>query len=122
MKTKSGNTHFSSIDNLYRLDGKVPNFIEIAENPDNVPPKLIRTVLEKKLAEANPSMGDKVQKGICGDTRINFLEEQTYLLYQDLMVYRGAAATQLKQVHVIHNEFQRKFFFGHTDYSCEVVR
>ena len=79
-------------------------------------------VLEDQLAQANPSMGDKVRDGICGDTRLNFLERETYALYRDMMVRRGTASSQLKPVRVIANEIQRRFFFSRTEYSCEVMR
>ena len=79
-------------------------------------------VLEDELAAANPSMGDKVKTGICGDTRLNFLETKTYALYRDMMVRKGTAPAQLKPVRVIANELQRRFFFGLTEYSCEVMR
>lgn len=97
-------------------------FMEIGENPNLVSPKEIRIVLEEKLAEANPSMGEKVRKGICGDTRLNFLEKESYALYRDMMIKRGAASSQLKPVRVIANEMQRKFFFRLTDYSAEVMK
>ena len=97
-------------------------FMEIDSRPDELPPKLIRHVLEQKLAEANPSMGDKVKAKICGDTRLNFLEDETYLLYHDMMVRRGAASSQIKPVHIIANNMQKKFFFSQTAYSSEIMK
>ena len=41
-----------------------------------------------------------------------FLQPETYLLYRDLMIHKGVAAAQLKPVHVIRSEFQRRFFFA----------
>ena len=79
-------------------------------------------MLEKNLAIANPSMGDKVKKGICGFTKLNFLEPETYMLYRDLMLAKGVASGQLKPVRVITNETQRKFFFGLTEYGVELVK
>lgn len=97
-------------------------FMEIGKHPAGLRPKEIRFVLEHKLAEANPSMGDKVKKGICGYTKINILEPQTYMLYRDLMISKGASAGQLKPVHIINNEIQRKFFFALTEYGYELVK
>lgn len=73
-------------------------------------------------AAANPSMGDKVRKGICGATKRNILEPQTYMLYRDLMLMEGVASGQLKSVRVITNEVQRKFFFGLTEYGVGLVK
>lgn len=97
-------------------------FMEIADIPEGIKPKEIRYALERNLAKANPSMGDKVKKGICGATKLNFLEQETYMLYRDLMLARGVASGQLKPVRVISNEVQRKFFFGLTEYSIESVK
>lgn len=97
-------------------------FMEIDNVPSDVRPKEIRYVLEQNLAAANPSMGDKVKRGICGATKLNILEPDTYMLYRDLMLSKGVASGQLKPVRVISNEMQRKFFFGLTDYSVELFR
>lgn len=97
-------------------------FMEVGKLPKGLKPKEIRYVLEQNLARANPSMGDKVRKGICGTTKLNFLEPETYMLYRDLMLTKGVASGQLKPVRVITNEVQRKFFFGLTEYGVEAVR
>lgn len=96
-------------------------FLEVAGMPADINPKIIRQYLEKNLAKANPSMGDKVKKGICESTRVNFLEPESYSLYMDLMIFKGTAPSQIKPVTVIHNEVQRKFFFAQTEYSSEVM-
>ena len=90
--------------------------------PEGLKLKEIRYVLEQNLAKANPSMGDKVKKGICGATKLNLLEPETYMLYRDLMLAKGVASGQLKPVRVIRNEMQRKFFFGLTEYGVEGIR
>ncbi len=97
-------------------------FMEIGKMPEGLKPKEIRFVLERELAKANPSMGDKVKREICGATKLNFLEEETYMLYRDLMLMKGVASGQLKPPHIIANEIQRKFFFGLTEYGVEVVK
>ena len=97
-------------------------FMEIGNMPEGLKLKEIRYVLEQNLAKANPSMGDKVKKGICGATKLNLLEPETYMLYRDLMLAKGVASGQLKPVRVIRNEMQRKFFFGLTEYGVEGIR
>lgn len=97
-------------------------FMEIDKMPEGLRPKEIRYVLEQNLAKANPSMGDKIKKGICGYTKLNILEPETYMLYRDLMLMKGVASGQLKPVRVITNEVQRKFFFGLTEYGIELVK
>lgn len=88
--------------------------LEFAKDNPGVPLETIRDTIEKHLAVMNPSMGDKVKTGICSPTKVEILQPETCLLYRDLMIMKGASAAQLKPVHVIKNEFQRKFFFKMT--------
>ena len=97
-------------------------FMEIESLPEGMKAKEIRFFLERNLAKANPSMGDKVAKGICAPTKLNILEPETYSLYRDLMIMKGIAPAQLKPVHIIRNELQRKFFFSQTEYGVELVK
>jgi len=113
---------YVSFSMLPDVDANPPRYvfyIEINKKPDNLTPKKIRYVLEQKLAEANPSMGDKVRRGICGATKINFLEAETYMLYRDISAFKGVSSTQVKPVTVITNETQRKFFNALTEYSID---
>lgn len=86
--------------------------MEIAKIPESLTKEALRDSLEENLAKANPSMGDKVKKGLCKPTEVLFLQPETYLLYRDLMLMKGYSVGQLKPVNVISNEMQRKFFFG----------
>ena len=97
-------------------------FMELGKMPEGLKAKEIRYVLEKELGKVNPSMGDKVKTGKCGATRLNILESETYMLYRELMLNKGVASGQLKPVHIITNELQRKFFFGLTEYSVELMK
>ena len=97
-------------------------FMELGNMPEGLRAKEIRYILERELAKANPSMGDKVKTGKAGPTRLNILEPETYMLYRDLMLSKGVASGQLKPVHIITNELQRKFFFGLTEYSVELMK
>lgn len=86
--------------------------MEIAKVPKGLTKEVLRDSLEANLAKANPSMGDKVKKGLCAPTEVLFLQPETYLLYRDLLLMKGYSVGQLKPVNVISNEMQRKFFFG----------
>ena len=79
-------------------------FMELGNMPEGLRAKEIRYILERELAKANPSMGDKVKTGKAGPTRLNILEPETYMLYRDLMLSKGVASGQLKPVHIITNE------------------
>lgn len=89
--------------------------MEIAKIPETLTKEALRDWLEKNLAAANPSMGDKVKKGLCKPPKVCFLQPETYLLYRDMLLMKGYSVGQLKPVNVISNEMQRRFFFGLQD-------
>jgi len=71
----------------------------------------IRATAQKYLSEANPSIGKKMDTGIVKPLELRVLEEESFLLYRDLMIAKGRAAAQLKPVHVLGNPFLKKFFY-----------
>ena len=77
--------------------------------------KQILNCLEKNLAEANPSLGEKLERGQINRTKILFAQPETYVLYKEVMLARGASVAQLKPVTVIGNEFQKNYYFTLTD-------
>lgn len=74
-----------------------------------------RNLIEKKLGEANPSFGNKVETGVLGKTVLHFVQPETYALYRDLQAMRGISLNQIKPVRVIDTPVKEKFFFNLTD-------
>lgn len=101
-----GSTVYPDIDN-----SRYVFLIESDSLPKNFDLKKARDVLEKELAKANPSMGDKVKKGLLSATVLKLLKEGTFKLYKENLQMKGYPASQIKPVTVISNEVQRKFFF-----------
>jgi hypothetical protein len=89
--------------------------MEIDRVPQDLTEEKIRSCLEKNLAQANPSYGDKVQNGLIQPVKLVFSQPETYVLYKEMMLMRGNAIAQLKPVTVIGNEVQKKFFFALTE-------
>ncbi len=85
---------------------------ELRSRPEGVDNEKIRSTLKEKLMVANSNIAHHFEDGYLGDLQIVTLQPETYLLYRDVMIMKGTSASQLKPVHVIRNEFQRKFFFG----------
>ena len=83
--------------------------------PDDFDYAHARDVLDECLSKANPSMGDKLSKGIVGKSRLYFLQEETTLLYRDMMIMKGVSAVQLKPVRVIDNLLKMNFFYALID-------
>lgn len=79
--------------------------------PEGLDPGAVVAELDKGLCEGNPSYGDKVAKGMLDHLRLLFLQPETYLLYRDVMISKGAASAQLKPPRIL-NEIQRRFFMA----------
>ena len=47
---------------------------------------------------------------------------ETYILYREVMLAKGASVAQLKPVTVISNEFQKKYFFSLTESFEEIKK
>lgn len=78
---------------------------------EGLDPGAVAAELDKGLCEGNPSYGDKVAKGMLDHLRLLFLQPETYLLYRDVMISKGAASAQLKPPRIL-NEIQRRFFMA----------
>lgn len=110
---------FSVYADMKAVPPRYQYFLEIGKNPGNVSPETIREKLEEELSKTSPAMGHHMKDGVCQGLKVNFLQEESYALWRDLAIYRGANTNQLKPVHIIRNERQRKFFFGMTERSVE---
>ena len=96
-------------------DSEPGRYVFLIEPNHIVPKERIeecRDVIERKMMQANPSYGDKIRNGVLSPAKLVFLQEQTYMLYRDLMIMKGTSANQLKPVRVIDTPMKEKFFFG----------
>ena len=71
-----------------------------------------RDAIEARLSQANPSYGEKVRTGVLGPTKLEFVQQETYQLYRDMMMAKGVSPNQLKPVRVIDTPMKEAFFFG----------
>lgn len=74
-----------------------------------------RDILEKKLAKANDFYRHYIKNGQLSPMKVVFVMPQTYMLYREVMAYKGASINQMKPVHIIDNPCKEKFFFGLLD-------
>lgn len=70
----------------------------------------VKETFNKILNDANSSLKQKIDKGFLDSTEIKFLQPETYLLYRDLMISKGASSAQLKPPRIISNEVHKRFF------------
>ena len=100
--------------------GTSPGHYVILMEPGRIVPEdevpHYRNIIESTLMRANPSYGEKVRSGVLQPLELVFVQQQTYLLYRDMMVMRGASPNQLKPVRVIDSPAKEKFFFGLREY------
>lgn len=111
---------FSMVDYcMYPNPEAIPVRYEFLIEPNGLPDDFdwqkARDILDECLSEANPSMGDKLARGIAGKSKLYFLEEETTLLYRDMMTMKGISSAQLKPVRVIDNVVKHNFFYALID-------
>ena len=82
-------------------------------DPDMKP--VVRDTLEKGLAEENSYYAEYIEDGHLGPMELVVLQPQTYDLYHDLLIYKGASPNQLKPAHVIDDQQKKSFFFALED-------
>jgi len=99
--------------------GRYVILIEPEEEIDPAELPRYREIVEKRLGEANPSFGEKIYRGILGRTKLCILQQETYMLYRDTLVYRGVSQNQIKPVRIIDTPMKEKFFFGLLDHETE---
>lgn len=90
--------------------GKYIFMFEFKDYPSDLPKIKVRDAAEEFLSEANVSYGKKVISGLVLPMEVRLLQEQTFLLYRDLMIMKGRSAAQLKPVHVTASPYQQNFF------------
>jgi len=93
------------------VPGKYVLCLELRNYDGSVAPETIRKKAEEILSSANPSIGKKIETGVCGPLDLKLLQPETFLLYRDMQIMKGRAAAQLKPVHVLGTPYLHKFFF-----------
>ncbi|MCR5543890.1 MAG: GH3 auxin-responsive promoter family protein [Eubacterium sp.] len=96
-------------------DSEPGRYVFLIEPNEVVPQERIpelRDTIEARMMQANPSYGDKIRNGVLSPARLVILQQQTYMLYRDLMIMKGTSANQLKPVRVIDTPMKEAFFFS----------
>ena len=95
--------------------GRYDFLIEPDKETEGLTIEALEEAVYKHLSVANPRYSYAVEHDMLTRPKVLLLQPATGLLYRDMMIFKGANASQLKPVHVISNEKQRKFFFGLTE-------
>lgn len=96
-------------------DAEVPTyviFLELNKRPEGLDDETIRACLQEELIKANSGLAKHFGDGHLAPVRLIILQPETYMLYREVMIMKGASASQLKPINLVRNEFQRKFLFG----------
>ncbi|MCR4842541.1 MAG: GH3 auxin-responsive promoter family protein [Eubacterium sp.] len=78
-----------------------------------------RDIIERRLGEANPSFGAKINTNVLGRTKLCMTQQETYMLYRDMMIMKGVSPNQLKPVRIIDTPMKEKFFFNLLENEAE---
>lgn len=104
---------------VYQDDNTAPSRYIVLLEPGRHLPKAkheeYRAIVDEKLGFANPSLGTKVKTGVLSPTEIMFLQQETNMLYRDMMVMKGTSPNQLKPVRLLNTPAREKFFFALED-------
>jgi len=75
----------------------------------------VAKIMHEKLCDANPDLRFAEDEGLLAATEVVFLQPQTFALYRDLQVMRGASRNQVKPVRLIDTPEKERFFFALID-------
>ena len=84
-------------------------FLELNKRPEGMDNETIRARLQEEIMLANRDVEGDFKEGYLGPIKLICLQKETYMLYRDVMIMKGASAAQLKPLNVVRNEFQRRF-------------
>ncbi len=104
------------------LDSNPGRYIMIMEPDKKIDPDKLgeyRDIIERRIGEANPSFGSKISSGVIGRTKLCITQQETYMLYRDMMIANGVSQNQIKPVRVIDTPIKEKFFFRLFEYEAE---
>ncbi len=87
-------------------------FLLEVRNPVNRSPEEIGEYLHEQLRLANNDIAYCEDDGEMGRTKVNLVQPETFMLYDEMRIYRGTPSNQIKPVRIIDTEEKKKFFFG----------
>jgi hypothetical protein len=71
----------------------------------------VSKVMHEKLCETNPDMLFSLEEGLLGPAEVQFVQPETFTLYKEMRIMRGASKNQLKPVRLIDTPERERFFF-----------
>ena len=84
--------------------------MEVEDLPENVTKESIQEKLNENFCATDSVLCNKIEKSIIGKTELYFLQPETYLLYKELKVARGASPAQVKPPRILRDERDISFF------------
>lgn len=108
-KLNLGIDDYSAFADNQAEDARYGMFMEINDNPRNVSVGEIESYLDKELMTCNPSYKRYRETDLLAPIKLNLLQQETYKLFKEMMLYKGYSTAQIKPPHIITNEEQRKF-------------
>ena len=84
--------------------------MEVEDLPEDATKESIQEKLNENFCATDFVLRNKIEKGIIGKTELYFLQPETYLLYKELKVARGASPAQVKPPRILRDEQDVSFF------------
>ena len=84
--------------------------LEVNDLSEDITKEAIQDKLNENLCAVEPSLADKIEKGIIDKIKLQFLQPETYLFYKELRIARGTSSAQVKPPRILRDEPDMRFF------------
>lgn len=101
---------FSGYEDITDEFSRYGLFIELEEKPKNISIEKLGKEMDCAIADINPIYGVKINANIISPLNLQVVQPETYILFREMMIQRGAPPAQVKPPHMIKNEMHKIFF------------
>lgn len=95
--------------------------MEVEDLPKGITKEIIREKLNENFCATDPVLSYKIERGLIEKIELHFLQPETYLLYKELRVARGAPSTQVKPPRILTDELEIRFFHALLDDELNIA-
>ena len=83
--------------------------------PEGFDKEVLRAKIDEKLAITNPLLAYEQRKGSLAPSKLLIIQEETNLLYRELVLYKGGNAVQTKPPRILNQSWIKEFFYALQD-------
>lgn len=84
--------------------------MEVEDLPEGITKGIVQERLNENFCATDSVLANKIEKGLIGKTKLNFLQPETYLFFKELKVARGTSYAQIKPPRILMDDQDINFF------------